>query len=297
MELTFDRVLAILGIVLAIVLVVLDKAGKLKGPFLLVLLGAAALMMLPLALGNSWVRDTPWGMLKFSKGMLMFSVVAICYSTLAVWISAPSVDEMPRPPERTLVEGREPLASQTPFFVAVNISMSASKRTDYQLFVASTHTKDAYSIYPVNTTLNMTITNTQSHSSVIKKLMAEVKTKNGDWVKMILIPTDIYEIYFTSGNLKQARLAGFDGVDKILTSKPLSPNEPVTGWAFFQYPKGYDEVGFTSIFRVLLSDAAGIEFTSQELTAENKQNEGLGGAALSYAGVRDLSKAELKYFQ
>jgi len=57
-ELNFDRVLAITGIVAAIVLVVLDKAGKLKGPFLLALLGVAALMTLPLALGNSWVKDT-----------------------------------------------------------------------------------------------------------------------------------------------------------------------------------------------------------------------------------------------
>jgi hypothetical protein len=74
-ELTFDRVLAILGIVLAIILVVLDKAGKLKGPALLVLLGIAAMMTLPLAFGNSWVRDTPWGMLRFSKSALMVSVV------------------------------------------------------------------------------------------------------------------------------------------------------------------------------------------------------------------------------
>jgi hypothetical protein len=53
MELTFDRILGILGIVSAIVLVVLDKAGKLKGPVLFGLLGVAALMTLPIALGNT----------------------------------------------------------------------------------------------------------------------------------------------------------------------------------------------------------------------------------------------------
>jgi hypothetical protein len=75
---------------LAIVLVVLDKAGKLKGPVLLALLGAAALMTLPLAFGNSWVKNTPWGMLKFSKGVLMLSIVTFCYSVVAIWISPAS---------------------------------------------------------------------------------------------------------------------------------------------------------------------------------------------------------------
>jgi hypothetical protein len=85
-ELTFDRVLGILGIVLTLVLLAADKAGKLKGPALLVLLGLAALMTLPIALGNSWVKNS-WGMLRFSKSMFMLSLVAICYSAFAVWIS------------------------------------------------------------------------------------------------------------------------------------------------------------------------------------------------------------------
>lgn len=49
--------LAIGGIILTILLVVLDKAGRLKGGLLLWLLVAAALLTLPLALGNSVVID------------------------------------------------------------------------------------------------------------------------------------------------------------------------------------------------------------------------------------------------
>src|SRR5438552_17342349 len=89
----FDRTSAIAGIVFAIVLVVLDKAGKLKGPALLVLLRIAALMLFPLALGNSWIRETPWGMLKFSKMTLMISIVGVCYSGFAVWISQSNSSE------------------------------------------------------------------------------------------------------------------------------------------------------------------------------------------------------------
>ena len=74
MDLTFDRVLAFVGLIVAIILIVLDKAQKLKQPVLFILLAVAAFMTLPLAFGNSWVKDTPWGMLKFSKVMLMLLI-------------------------------------------------------------------------------------------------------------------------------------------------------------------------------------------------------------------------------
>src|ERR1700683_1339713 len=86
-ELSFDRVVAVIGIVLAIILVVLDKAGKLKGPVLFWLLALAALMVVPLVLGNSWVRGIPWGVLRFNRVLLMVSIVLMGYSVLAIWIS------------------------------------------------------------------------------------------------------------------------------------------------------------------------------------------------------------------
>lgn len=83
----FSEALAILGSVLAIVLIVLDKAGKLKGPMLLILLAVAAVLTLPLALSCPWVRDASPRMLQFSRGMLMVFLVGVVYSIIAVWIS------------------------------------------------------------------------------------------------------------------------------------------------------------------------------------------------------------------
>jgi hypothetical protein len=124
-EITLDRALAIAGIVAAIVLVVLDKAGKLRGPALLVLLGVAALMTLPLGLGNSWIKDTPWGMLKFSKMTLIVSIVAVCYSACAVWISQPTHTEeeqvvkqpqepesLPPVPPKLIAEGKSEIVAR-----------------------------------------------------------------------------------------------------------------------------------------------------------------------------------------
>jgi hypothetical protein len=67
-------------------------------------------MTMPLALGNSWVKDTPWRMLKFCRGMFMVSVVAICYSVLAIWIS--STDEKESEQTKKELPQAPPLAAK-----------------------------------------------------------------------------------------------------------------------------------------------------------------------------------------
>ena len=98
-RISFSDGIGITGIVLAVILVVLDKAGKLKGGWLPVLLMLAGVMTLFLALGNSWVLDAPakW---KIWRGCLMFAAVALPYSGVAIWVSdGPSeTGESPQPP-------------------------------------------------------------------------------------------------------------------------------------------------------------------------------------------------------
>ena len=87
-SLNFD-VIGVAGIILATVLLVLDKAGKLKGGLLIGLLCLAGAMTLFLAIGNSWVWEAPakW---RLWRGLLMLSLVVFTYSGLAIWISADS---------------------------------------------------------------------------------------------------------------------------------------------------------------------------------------------------------------
>jgi hypothetical protein len=77
--------IGIAGIVFAIVIFVLDKAGKLKGGWLLALLIIAAFMTMFIVLGNSWVTGAPdkW---KLWRGLLMFCIVAFAYSGISIWI-------------------------------------------------------------------------------------------------------------------------------------------------------------------------------------------------------------------
>jgi hypothetical protein len=85
--------LAVGGIVFTIIFVVLDKAGKLKGPALFFSLAVAAAMTLPLALGNSWVYNAPSGLAKSSRAMLMVCIIGIFYSIILVWISTPTEEK------------------------------------------------------------------------------------------------------------------------------------------------------------------------------------------------------------
>jgi hypothetical protein len=89
LKIGFSDGLALVGIAATILLVVFDKAGKLKGgPLLLFLLGIAILMVVPLAIGNSWVLDVPSVSLKFSRAALCVCVLGVIYSLLAIWISS-----------------------------------------------------------------------------------------------------------------------------------------------------------------------------------------------------------------
>jgi len=74
-KVSFSDGLAIAGLILAIVLVVLDKAGKLKGPRLLALLGVAACMAIPLLFSVPWVSDSQPGLVLFARRALMISLL------------------------------------------------------------------------------------------------------------------------------------------------------------------------------------------------------------------------------
>ncbi|MGA2965056.1 MAG: hypothetical protein ABSD64_02520 [Terriglobales bacterium] len=95
-KISLSDIIGLSGIVLAVVLVVLDKAGKLKGHWLYILLAVAALMTLFIAIGNSWVMDAPsrW---KLWRAGFMFCVVVFAYSGIALWISSvlPTNEESP----------------------------------------------------------------------------------------------------------------------------------------------------------------------------------------------------------
>lgn len=82
--------LAIAGTVLGILLIVLDKAGKLKaGSVLFILLAVAFVMTIPLALGNSWVVGAGSSMARVARSLFAVCVCGAIFALMAVWIAIP----------------------------------------------------------------------------------------------------------------------------------------------------------------------------------------------------------------
>ena len=81
-----ERAIGIAGLISGVLLIVLDKAEKLKGPVLYVLLALAALMTLPLAVGIPWVSKATSKCQKLSRKLLMGLCVALVYCSLLIWI-------------------------------------------------------------------------------------------------------------------------------------------------------------------------------------------------------------------
>jgi hypothetical protein len=92
MELTLDRILAFVGIILTIVLLALDKAEKLKGAAVFYLLALAAAMTIPLAFANPWV-STHIGPALYVRRVFAIAIVIAIYSGLGVWIAGSSSSE------------------------------------------------------------------------------------------------------------------------------------------------------------------------------------------------------------
>jgi hypothetical protein len=97
-KVSYEIGLAILGFILTLLLVVLDKAGKLKGPILLWLLAFAALMTVPLVLGNPAIENVHTEWRWWIRGFALALVVFV-YWAIAIWIS-------PLPKEEKLSDSR-----------------------------------------------------------------------------------------------------------------------------------------------------------------------------------------------
>jgi hypothetical protein len=92
--------LAIGGVVLTLVIVALDKAGKLTGTVIYVLLAVAALMTLPVALGSPWVSDAPSSKLQLFRGLAMVCLVGFIYAVLSAWIAGDDKGDDKTPPKK-----------------------------------------------------------------------------------------------------------------------------------------------------------------------------------------------------
>ncbi len=102
--------LALLGIVVGIVLVVLDKAGKLKDPIILsILLGVAAILTIPLVWTILGTKISPITIAQVGRGILTLCIVGGIYSLILIWISIPNDAET----SKTMSQRSIPIAEKS----------------------------------------------------------------------------------------------------------------------------------------------------------------------------------------
>ena len=75
-----------LSAALALVLVILDKTGKLTVPVLLVLLILAAALAIHPAIANRWVANAPSTGRRYWRGSVAVILVLFGFSALGLWI-------------------------------------------------------------------------------------------------------------------------------------------------------------------------------------------------------------------
>jgi hypothetical protein len=97
MDWSVDRSLGVGGVVFATVLLVLDKAGKLKGPLLLILLAIALCMLIPILFSIPWVAHASPGSQVWARRLFMTFLVGVLWASLSVWVTSgiPNKDSEP----------------------------------------------------------------------------------------------------------------------------------------------------------------------------------------------------------
>jgi hypothetical protein len=129
------------GLITAIILVVLDKAGKLRNPTVLIgLLCIAAALTLPMATGNSWVYKASPGMPRVARILLGISLVGVFYSLLLIWISTPNKGEKPNGAIENLSRRISILEQLQGQASTKQVALETKYPTAYFLFASNKHT-------------------------------------------------------------------------------------------------------------------------------------------------------------
>lgn len=294
-EMSFSDLVGIGGIVLAIILLVLDKAGRLKGGWLFGLLCLAGGMTLFIALGNSWVIDAPskW---KVWRIVFMIAAVALVYSGLTIWISGPSV-EVTKQENATpsILEAKKEPIPPAPYAVRIDTTLFSPRRDiNIPIFMAYPGLHGE-TLSLVNAALFLTIVNQQSIPVMLSEYSIEMRTAEGSWAALIRLSAIGKTVYTGSDTRSLARISDNSAfLDIIVVGRTLQPHETIRGWSFFEYPKGYGPT-FVPEFKLTLKDYGGTEYISPVLSSTPGEGAQVQGFTIGH-GKFDLSKADQKYW-
>jgi len=253
-KISFSDVIGIGGIAFATVLLVLDKAGKLRGGWLFGLLCLAGAMTLFIALGNSWVMDSPhkW---KLWRGAFMVCFFAFAYSGLAIMISGGSEKSAPDASTRPSAVNPNPETkekiSEKGFEVA-NLPPSTGEGYLDQ---------DGRREYLSNVYIQVAVLN-HGTPSIIKDWKGLLRLQDGTLVEGVVMKVGTMNVAVNGPN-GPVRMPTSPMLLEPWSRKPIPTGERVVGCLIFKFPPGMSKkiAGPGGAFILKLWDDQGRETT------------------------------------
>jgi hypothetical protein len=167
-------------------------------------------------------------------------------------------------PEHSI--NQEPPGEHLAFSVALEaLSMSPLPDTTNGHWVVY-RTPDGPVLSPVQVLAWLHIVNEQATLSTIDSFSMEAKTINGNWVELIRVAYDSFELYGIPNNDgSHARKLKVTTLDDTVFGRELQPKQTVRGLGIFIYPANSGPQ-FTREYRITISDTAGGKVTNLPVT-------------------------------
>jgi len=157
--------------------------------------------------------------------------------------------------------------------VLANVAVAGINR-ESGIFWLTHQDVQGMAVSPANLAVFVGVINNTHVATMITSYYAEIKDKQGRWVRLKSLDTKGRSVYWGSSELAlPANENQF--FDRSIFQHTLRPGDTATGWAFFEYPLALPEILDHSPARVTIEDING--FTASH---EVERKEGGQGAAI-----------------
>jgi hypothetical protein len=295
MEMSFDRILAIVGIGLAILGIAIGVGTaiavdpKSKGELIFsICCFIFSGLILCLTVG-AWGFFTTTSTTK--RILILISAFAgICLSMVEAsrWANG-------RYHRVETVKIREPEKPADPFLFDLDVWIGNPSRSYEGPFWYAYNSSHGKTLSPIHSLILLRLQNLQSAAAVIASYSVEGEVAPDKWVPLVKMDTLTGVFYATvNNNFKEAMRCDMrNGFDVLLTARAIPPKEPVLGWAAFEYPKAAPNL--PARFRLAVSDTLGAKYSVIRKVPKPSESSTLGGALIG-AGVDDISSYHRKYY-
>jgi len=200
------------------------------------------------------------------------------------------------PPTKQAKKNRTAVKPAPPFYFAIDVAMfSPSRDKTVMLYLASPGITGT-TICPANLALYLRLQNLQTVPVRLSGWSLELAY--GDkWIEPVKLDSRFGTMYFVTNDPKKAGIVDSQvGFDAQLAAKSyiLKPNDPVEGWALFEYSKDFPV--FAGDYRLSVKDTLGHEWSGIVSWPDPKQrNTNLLGGLIKFTGVGDVSPFSVKF--